>query len=304
MDQSTLCVSIPLELQSYKKTSKISFISKNYDVKQNFGIKIIKKPDGKVNYTAHYTDSGELFKKCYYEDNDIVKISHFRSDKLFCTEDYESEKLKRKTFFTNDGEIKSEIFYEYSGSNIKSIKKLQTKTLYEVIYGYDELDRINKRTIKINDETVSEQRYKFDILDRLLEYQDSNQKIEILRMSPKNQLIYYKITDKIGNNISVTNNFDSGRYKYTEISLNGHKMTISDINYVDNIMLKKPYATEDDLDLIIANLFSSNSIECSVTKRPNVMDMASQLIQDNIQLRTLPISIRKRILYNMSLNAS
>ncbi|MBR6126187.1 hypothetical protein IKQ21_00725 [bacterium] len=303
MSQSTLCVSVPEELKSFCKNNKTKPIPIYYPSEQNFGIKIVRKKNGEVDYTAHYSDTGELIKKSYYDGTSITRITYFRNNIPFCTEDFKSERILRKTYFNTDEKIKSEILYKYFKDNIVSIQKFQSKNKYEVIYGYDELDRINSRILKINDITVNEQKYSFDILDRLIEYSDYNQRVKVLQISPANQLIYYKITDKIGNEISVINNFNAYGYKCTEMSLNGHKISITDRNYVDNIMLKKPYASEDDLDLIIANLLNNNE-NCRTTKRSGVVDITNQLIQDNIKIRVLPISIRKRVLYNMSLNAS
>ena len=60
-------------------------------------------------------------------------------------------------------------------------------------------------------------------------------------------------------------------------------------------MLKKPYATEDDLDIIISNLFTGMD---AVTQRPASSNNAMGLIDANIENRALPISLRKRALYN------
>lgn len=304
MSRSTLCFSIPEELQIFKKSSSLPQMQNIYPSELNFGIKIIKKKDGTIDCTEYYSDSGYLVKKCYYNSVYITSVAHYRNNKIFCSEDFEQEKIQRKVYFTKDEKIKSEILYEYSNGRIVAIKKYQSKNLYEVLYKYDELDRINRRILKINDKTVNEQRYRFDILDRIIEYSDNNQRIQIHQISPNNQLIYYTITDKIGNEISVRNNFGLNGYKYTEISMNGHKTTVIDISYVDNIMLKKPYTTEEDLDMILSNLLNGESEKDNATKRLDGMDMANDIIQNNIKSRALPISMRKRVLYNMYLNAS
>ena len=60
-------------------------------------------------------------------------------------------------------------------------------------------------------------------------------------------------------------------------------------------MLKKPYASEDDLDFVIANLF--NSTDFMSTKREvNKENQVTDIINTIIQYRTLPISMRKRLL--------
>ena len=62
-------------------------------------------------------------------------------------------------------------------------------------------------------------------------------------------------------------------------------------------MLKKPYATEDDLDLIISNLMKpsiqTQRVDDVLTKK------TAGLIDSTIQVKTLPISIRKRVLFNI-----
>ena len=106
----------------------------------------------------------------------------------------------------------------------------------------------------------------------------------------------------MNNEISVINHFNADGYKKTDISLNGHTISITDRSYVDNIMLKKPYTSEDDLDLIISKMLNNNTSEFKTTRTKT--DSLDDMINCSIQSRTLPISIRKRLLYNMSLNAS
>ena len=105
----------------------------------------------------------------------------------------------------------------------------------------------------------------------------------------------------MGNKIVVENLYSSSTYKETNISLNGHSTTIKDTSYVDNIMLKRPYATENDLDLIIANLFNEEKV--SPTKREAHSEInAMDVIDSNIQYRTLPISMRKRLLLERAIS--
>ena len=99
----------------------------------------------------------------------------------------------------------------------------------------------------------------------------------------------------MGNKIVVENLYSSSTYAETKISLNGHSTMIKDTSYVDNIMLKRPYANENDLDLIIANLFNEENV--TPTKREAYSEVnAMDVIDSNIQNRTLPISMRKRLL--------
>ena len=151
------------------------------------------------------------------------------------------------------------------------------------------------RKLYKNSEHINEQHYKYDILDRIIEYQDDNQHIVVNKISLNNELLSYVIIDRMGNKIVVENLYSSSTYAETKISLNGHSTTIKDTSYVDNIMLKRPYANENDLDLIIANLFHEEKV--TPTKREAYSEVnAMDVIDSNIQNRTLPISMRKRLL--------
>ncbi len=288
-------ISIPNELLCYKKVSQFSpqKITKNYEARAE----LVKDSGGRILCTKMYNEKGEVTKVIYYKGAEISKKCYFNLGKLVQEEVLDLNRLVRKSFYDSSEQLICTYNYLY-GKNGKviSISKIKDVTEITVKYGYDELQRINSREILINGKAVDSQHYRYDILDRIIEYKDKNQSIKVERISPKNELIYYTITDKIGNEISVKNNFDIDRiYKNTEISLNGHKITVSEVNYLDNIMLKKPYTNEDDLDIIISNLFNQNNVQ---TKRSNNNDMLNEKIQLNIQATTLPISIRKRLLYN------
>ena len=115
------------------------------------------------------------------------------------------------------------------------------------------------------------------------------------KIGQNNELISYTITDRIGNVINVENHFADCGYICTSLKVNGHSTSVNDASYVDNVMLKKPFATEDDLDIIISNLFTGMD---TVTQRTASEDNAMSLINNSIEIRTLPISLRKRALYN------
>ena len=302
MTENYMCVSIPRELQSFAKC-KDKLLKTNIQGPKllNFGVKFIKKIDGKLDYAAHYSDTGELVKKVYYEGSRIKKIQHFSNNILYMDEEYSDDLIVRKIKYSKDKTILSKTGYTYNRNNkITSIRKTKSGNTFSVEYGYDELERVNRRIVSYNHEIVKEQKYRFDILDRIVEYSDNNQTIRVQKISPDNKLIYYSITDKIGNEITIINNFFCSEYQKTEVTLNGHKIELVDKNYVDNIMLKKPYATEDDLDLIISNLFNEKTEY--TTKRTSLSDTADSIIDNTITARALPISLRKRVLYNMSLN--
>ena len=68
-------------------------------------------------------------------------------------------------------------------------------------------------------------------------------------------------------------------------------------------MLKKPSASDEDLDLIISNLFNQTDDKSYTRELSTVVNKHSMgLIDKNIENRTLPISLRKRMLYNLVMN--
>lgn len=115
-------------------------------------------------------------------------------------------------------------------------------------------------------------------------------------------MISYVITDRMGNDITIENLFTERGYAYTNITLNGHSSTVKDTSYVDNVMLKKPYTSEDDLDLIIANLFRGEKA-MQAERENDAEKRSSSLIDKSIEFRALPISMRKRLLYSIASKA-
>ena len=317
-----LCVSIPAELQEFKKA--IDILPQNEeqvtDVKQDFGVRLEKDAEGNLTCAAYYAQSGELLKKIYYKGSSVDSIELFRNNRLYSTERYENSCIRKKLIHNNDGQILSSINYEYNRhGKIAVIRKISDKTRYQIEYGYDELMRVNSRVVKINNEIIADQHYRYDILDRIVEYKDKNQSIMVEKINTNNELVSYNITDRIGNVIFIRNKYMCSEYIGTEIDLNGHKTTIKDRSYVDNVMLKKPITNEDDLDFIISNLTSSSNInkeEMCTTRRISNTDIMDCIINDNKivnkpepiiignkkKLALLPISIRKQLLLNPELD--
>ena len=303
MNQDYLCINIPEELQQYNKI--VSIIDKDTITSEeqapDFGVKLIKDKNGNLIHTAYYSDNGELLKKIFYNGSTVASIEHYRNNSLYSVEKYNDGKMVRKTKYNRDKNTECIINYEYNRKDqITSIRKLAGKYKYEVDYGYDELLRVNSRIIKINSIIAAEQRYKYDILDRIVEYKDENQTIKVQKLNQKNELISYIITDKIGNTITVINKYICSEYIGTEIELNGHKTTICDRNYIDNVILKKPFTSEDDLDFVISKmLFKPSSTHkediIPITKRKPDEDIINMVIHDNItdKSKPLPISLRK-----------
>ena len=296
---SSLCISIPAELKRFQIVPPNARDENSSSVE--FGVRMQRGSNGEVQCAAYYSDSGELLKKVYYNGAFVANIIHYRNGHINIREEYHDDKITRKIFYNKEANIQSCIVYAYNRlDKITSINKFKDGKSYRVDYGYDDLNRVNSRKISIDGNIIKEQKYRYDILDRIVDYEDNSQKIKINRMSTKNELISYTIIDKMNNRIEVNNKFNiCGSYEHTEIVLNEHKIVIKDSSYLDNVMLKKPYTTEDDLDLIIANLFKPSS--AVPTKRTDgEHDISENVIAINIKPVVLPISLRKRLMYKQA----
>lgn len=291
-------VSVPLELTSYYKTTDIlsTFEKKVADIKPTSDIEITRNNKGCVSSIIYYTPEREIEKEIFFTNSNISKINYYKGKTLCRTEAFKNNLLTLKFLFLSNGYLSCSYEYEYDAEKrVNSIcKKLNKKELL-VVYKYDDVGRIISRKMYKNNEPIIYQHYKYDILDRIIEYQDDNQHIIVNKITPNNELISYVIIDKMGNKIIVENLFSPLDYVETTITLNEHSSRIKDTSYVDNVMLKKPYASEDDLDFVIANLF--NSTDFMSTKREvNKENQVTDIINTSIQYRTLPISMRKRLL--------
>ena len=295
MQKSGMFISIPVELEQYRMVSKFMEEKEESFAPVNFGVKLIKNSLGNVECAIHYDDNGEVVKKVFYNGSTVSCVKYFRNEKLYYKEEYKNDLVQKKIKYNFCGHITSSINYEYNKlEKVIGIQKETEQGLYEGKYGYDELNRVNNRRLYYNSKIINDQRYRFDILDRISEYKDINQKINVHQIGQKNELIHYTITDKIGNRVSVVNYFNDVEYKYTEITLNGHTTSLRDIGYADNIMLKRPYTSEDDIDMIISCLFQTQTER---TKRTGHADISDEITEQKIKYRTLPISIRKRLLF-------
>ena len=290
-------ISIPIELLQYKKYSELV---NNQDatnlILPDFGVKLIKNADGELEYAAYFSDSGELIKKIYYEGSSVSCIKHYRNNILYSDEYYQNGSVYKKIKYDRVGNISSVTKFLYNKNNkIVSIRKRTENNNYEVKYGYDELERVNSRTISVNSEIVTKQEYRYDILDRIVEYSDKTQTITVTKINKDNELISYIISDKAGNVIKINNKYLCSKYIGTEMELNGHKTTVTDKSYTDNVMLKKPYTKEEDLDFTIVSMVKKMNM---TTKRINNTDITKSCIDDRItQKAPLPISIRKKLLF-------
>ena len=297
--------SIPQELISYSKVLD-EIINFNSDIDISSGAEINRDSRGRIVSANFYSADNELYKQIYFDGDYINAIHYYRNDKLFCKEVFDAGYLNSKYFYKKDSSLAYEIHYTYNKAHLlESLCKKNFEREITVTYSYDSLDRIVKRKIFLNSKLLTSQQYSYDALNRVVEYKDENQRIVVKNISRKNELISYSITDKIENEIIITNHFTETGYVDTEFTLNGHSTTVKDTSFADNIMLKKPFTSEDDLDLIISGLYNSSS---SIINKPDKNDIISRnsmsLIDSNIELKTLPISIRKRVLYNIAMKAN
>ncbi len=300
-------VSIPSELSGYQKIPVENSRPVNSNDYADIAVK--RNYDGELLYVNYYNNDKELIKQIYYDGVAISKIKHYKSGALYIEESYKEDLLSVKNVYSKDTSLAYTIKYEYTRDRkIQKLTKLERGNCITAVYGYDDFGHISSREITYNSKKILSQRFKYDILDRIVEYSDENQMISVKNMTRKNQLLSYKITDKIGNEIEVNNYLAEFEYLRSEVTLNGHSVVVKDKSYVDNVMLKRPYATEDDLDIVIANLLNSHSPTVCSTNRTdynNVVESKSaNMIESNIVTRTLPISMRKRVLYNIVTNSN
>ena len=291
MQDITNSFTIPEELVKY-------FNPDNAEENLNFSsdIEVVRNSNGKISCIKLYSPDKELIKTLCYENSKIVLVNHFRQNLLYSSDRYNNELLIEKSVYRRNGALAYTINYEYNRE--KRLNRICKKTLnIELLVGYryDSFGRIIEKNISFNGKQRTKQEYSYDVLDRIVEYKDTKQKILVNKISQNNELISYTITDRINNVISVENHFADCGYICTTLVVNGHSTTVNDTSYVDNVMLKKPFATEDDLDIIISNLFTGLN---TATQRAGCYSNAMDIINNNIENRALPIALRKRALYN------
>ena len=74
MTENYLCISIPEELQQYKKIANLIDNNDNAKVVPNtdFGVRLIRDMYGNPVHAEYYSDTGELLKKIFYENKSEV----------------------------------------------------------------------------------------------------------------------------------------------------------------------------------------------------------------------------------------
>ena len=285
-------LSVPEELVAYYNvTSPVSRMSdKSYQFDSD--LIVCRDARGCVTSVKYLTPDKELLKEVFYKGESVCKINHYRANKLYSTEGYKEGLLVLKFIFKASGHLAYSIEYEYRDGNMTSIRKKCDGRDILIEYHYDDFGKISERVIYLNNTPILEQNYNYDNLGRIVEYSDNNQHIEVYKISDKHELISYEITDKMGNVITIENHFTESGYVCTDLIVNGHSAQVKDTSYVDNIMLKKPYTSEDDLDFIIANLFQREDTAHTKNETGTVGNVIEQ--------RVLPLSMRKRLLYSMA----
>lgn len=295
MARHNFCVAIPEELNSYLKIIKDLDDEVNLNTKiDNFGVRIINNPDGQIDHVSYYSHSGDLVKEIFYKGSVMAHILHYRSGLLCIREDFEEGRVSKKINYDEHGNIKFCVTFTYDrNEHIKSIKKSSYRNTYQIDYGFDELDRVNRRTIIVNNIVMNEQYYRYDIRDRIVMYRDNFQTVTIQEVGSNNELIRYVVQDKLLNNLIVYNKYSNNEYIESELTLNGHKMCTVNKYYADNAMLRKPYTREDDLDFMMANIFGQNFTP-EKSKEKTLPEKFR--INNNMHVTLLPISIRKSTL--------
>lgn len=300
MSKINQCFAVPQVLENYYKTDN----EDNYiDIGASSNTEVKRDSFGRVVSVSYYTEDRDLIKTEFYSGSRICTINQYRQGRLYSTGEYKDDLLISKSIMKKDGTISCQYEYEYNQNNkINRIHKITKNKDILVGYRFDSFGRIIERNISVNNEMITRQKYQYDILDRVVAYQDASQKIKVDNISEKNELISYTITDRMNNIIKVENHFADCGYICSKVMVNGHSCSVNDKSYVDNLMLKSPYTSEDDLDLIISNLLS-NHVNTTSRIEYVVSNNAMGLIDRSIEIRTLPISLRKRALYNTIVNA-
>ena len=291
MNEREIGVPIPIELNSeFNDVNSHVATYLNCEIKNKPLVRATRNEEGLYNCVEYYNPDKTLSKKIYYKYGNITKLEKYKNGILIYTKEYNSDnnKLELITYFSSSKEVLSKIKFKYTRDNrIKGITKIFDNEIYSIEYSYDALYRVNSRIIKVNNKIIDEEKFKFDIFERIVEYQNNNISIYILERRKNLQLCKYKIIDNEGNELFIHNKFNEKEdYINTEVILNGQKTVTKNVQYLDNKYLKNPYTSPEDLELIISRytnetLFINNS--------DNLLDFCKNKNENNI----LPITIRK-----------
>ena len=297
MDNSCIKFSVPEELREY---------CLNYPQKSEFNLDFssfvsdvtIKRDDlGQIVYIDYISSQKGLEKRVFYKNNSVSKVNYYTLGKLSLKEEFEDDRLILKSFYNNFEKCLYSIKYEYDyKSNIETLRKNVSGNEIFIKYYYDDIGRVIERCLFYGVDLITSQHYSYDILNRILEYEDERIHIQVQRINKAGLLEAYKIDDKFGNNIEIENYFDLIYYKYSKVTINGHSKNIVNNSYLDNLMLKAPYASENDIELCLMNYLNSNS---GILALSQIKNEDSINLEKSNKIKALPISIRKRYLYRL-----
>lgn len=289
---ANLYLAIPLELKQYQLFSEEK--TDNYLTNDLLDIYLNNNKQECVERTEYFSATGELLKRSLYEGSLLRKEIFFINGRIGTEKEFDKNKVGTKKTYDKDGNIVCTTLYVYKNDLIIGIIKKKNNNEYKISYSYDEAKRIINRSIYINQVLVNKQIYNYDRDSKVIEYRDNNQSIKICQRTQQNELEKYIVNDIFGNKIEVYNHFENGEYVKTEITLNEHKTVIRDENYVYNLTLQKPQANEDDLNLVLSNLWRPAAIETNNENETKTIFefIKNKELADNI----LPITIRKHAL--------
>lgn len=290
--------------EEFKETE---FIVTDINVKPVKRVETVYNSDGTILSVDYYEDE-YLERKVFYEGSSVSEIRYYKEGKIDFKQVFRDDVLVSEYFYKASGEISFSLEYEYKLGKIFAVSQILGLNKRKVELKYDFLDRITGRNIYFDDKLVLTQHYFYDAMGRISAYDDENYSLLVEKFTKDNKLHRYRITDKMKHEIVITNNFDNGNYVDSKVSVNGLNTIVKDINYVDNIMTKKPTKSMDDLDLIISKLF--NGQESSVSTKRSSSELEDRLdsnlvniIEYKTKVRPLPIALRKRLMYQQFLKS-
>ena len=216
----------------------------------NYTVKLSRNTKGAIEKINYYNLNGTLEKSALYNGSDLAKVKVYEKSYSYVEEEWQENKLTSENYFDVNDNLLYKVKYEYSQNKVVKVTKESGDDIFSVSYTYDEFGRVNGRTIVENGTTIAVQKYKYDVIDRITSYEDNTKKLFVWKMSANGELLSYSVVDRNDNERVINNKFDENGYNSTEISLNNIKRNVSDLKYADNIVLKRPYASEDDLILV------------------------------------------------------
>lgn len=272
-------------------------------------IKTVSDPNGSISSIEYYKNN-ILDKKIIYRNSFVEQVLNYNDGKIYSKQFVNDGLINSEYFYKKTGELDYILEYEYLLNKISAINQTFGLIKRRAVFKYDFMDRISERIYYCNNKLLIDQHYFYDGMGRVSGYKDKNCELFVEKFTKDNKLHTYKITDKMDNEIIIINNFYGNDYIETKVSVNGVSTIVNDINYVDNIMTRKPTQSMDELDLIIAKLFSEKEQGNSLSTKRSGNEPEARLesnlvniIEYKSKIRPLPIALRKRVLYQQSLES-